>query len=73
MTCIYKVTVKGPGKENLYRVTWFNTQTEEEDHFKTEAAEITPEDITSQWHLPAYRLETGRRLFRFLNGDAGHL
>ena len=73
MACVYNVTISGLEQENLYRVTWFNHDTGEEDSFETSAVGILPEEITTLWHHPEHRLKTGHKLFRFLDGKDGHL
>ncbi|RPI70905.1 MAG: hypothetical protein EHM45_24250 [Desulfobacteraceae bacterium] len=65
MTCTYKVTVKALEKENLYRVTWLNRDTNAEDYFETAAAEMALEEVTTLWHLPEHRLALGASCFVF--------
>jgi tetratricopeptide (TPR) repeat protein len=72
MAIIYKVTVEPGESENRFHVTWHNVGTDTADSFDR-SAEVTPEETQRLWQYPRHQLEIGRKLFRFLDGDARHL
>jgi len=77
MAIIYKVTVeqaeKEAGKENLFRINWYNVEANREDFFEQSAGEIMQDETWRLWQNPLNQLNIGRKLFRFLDGDSRHL
>lgn len=73
MPVIFNVSITPTGEENRFRVVWYNPETNERDSFFQAAAEIDSEEKEKQWQKPENQLETGRKLFRLLDGDARHL
>jgi tetratricopeptide (TPR) repeat protein len=77
MAIIYKVTIepaeKEAGKENLFRITWYNIETNTRDFFEQSAGEIMQDETWRVWRNPLYQLNIGRKLSRFLDGDFRHL
>jgi tetratricopeptide (TPR) repeat protein len=77
MAIIYKVIVeqaeKEAGKENLFRITWYNAETNTENFFEQSAREIMQDKTWRAWKNPLYQLDIGSKLFRFLDGDFRHL
>lgn len=72
MAVIYGVTVEPTGKENFFRITWHKEGSGVIDSFEG-AAEVVSEEMQRFWHQSQYQLDIGRKLFRFLDGDARHL
>jgi len=70
MAIIYKVTIDPAREENLFRITWHRRDTDMRDSFEQSAPGIKPGENLGQ--VLHYRLEMGRELFRFLDGDARH-
>lgn len=77
MAIIYKVTIdqaeKEAGKENLFRITWYNVEANAEDFFEQSAREIMQDETWKVWQNPLNQLNIGRKLFCFLDGDSRHL
>jgi tetratricopeptide (TPR) repeat protein len=72
MAVIYGVTVEPTGKENIFRITWHKQGSDIIDSFEG-AAEVVSEEIHRFWHQSRYQMDIGRKLFRFLDGEARHL
>jgi hypothetical protein len=73
MSIVYQVTITRGKEKHLFNITWYNRQTREENSFTHSAAEITSEELERLWQLPKHQQEIGRKLYRFLDGDARHL
>lgn len=69
---MYEVTVAA-GEDNRFHITWLNKQSREEERFLQEAPEITADQLNQLRFNPLGGLDTGKKLYRFLDGDAGHL
>ncbi len=73
MAIIYKVTIAPIKKEGWFNITWYNVEACTGDSFDASAADMTPEELERLWQKPQHRLEIGRKLFRFLDGDSRYL
>lgn len=72
MSIKYEVKV-AQEKGNQFHITWFDKKNSKKDSFLQEALGITVEELNKLQYNPGDGLEIGRKLFRFLDGDARHL
>lgn len=56
-------------KEDRFRITWHNPETNTEEFFDRSGAGITPDEIRDLLRHPEKHLEVGQRLFHPLDGD----
>ena len=66
MSILYNVTIESTSKENLFHITWQNSETNTVNSFD-QAAEITQEETERLWQWPQCQLDIGQKLFRFLD------
>ncbi|MCP5102188.1 MAG: tetratricopeptide repeat protein [bacterium] len=69
MHTVYRVTVEAAKEKNGFTVTWQNTGTNTSETVEASAPGIVPGDIGKCLQKPGLYLETGRKLFRFLDGE----
>jgi tetratricopeptide (TPR) repeat protein/MinD-like ATPase involved in chromosome partitioning or flagellar assembly len=69
----YRVTITPAEKENAFNICWINLRTNTLDCFVQESPGITARDVDRLWQNQVNALEIGRKLFRFLDGEARHL
>jgi tetratricopeptide (TPR) repeat protein len=72
---VYRVKVTNAGAEHRFRVTWFSVEENKMDDFEASALDIAtrPKYTKTLWKSEQHALETGTKIYRFLNGDAQHL
>ena len=73
MPVAYQVTIEPTDTNGKFRITWHNLETNTADHFDQSAIEITPDEADKLWQKLPYQLTIGKKLFGFLDGDAGYL
>jgi len=73
MIPIYDVRIQANHQPDNYRITWQNMQQQTADYFDQTQHLLTEAENNHLWQLPEHQQDIGRKLFRFLDGDARHL
>jgi hypothetical protein len=73
MPVAYKVTVSTTNKEGTFHITWMNLETHEQERFGQSSSDIMPEEVDWLWKDKRNQLRIGEKLYRFLDGEGGHL
>ncbi|MCP4148582.1 MAG: CHAT domain-containing protein, partial [bacterium] len=75
MTVNYGVSINHTEKENQFNITWHNTTSNTEKSFNTPTPDFAIENINSDslYKNKKQALETGSKLFDFLDGEKGYL
>ena len=71
MPTAYQVTIESIDTENTFRITWHNLAKNTTDYFNQSAIEITADEADRLWQKLSHQLTIGKKLFHFLDGDAG--
>lgn len=69
MSFIYNLIIEQTEKEDIFHITWHNTETNTQDSF-TQPVEMTSEEIRGFRHQPKHHPDIGQKLFYFLDGDS---
>jgi tetratricopeptide (TPR) repeat protein len=72
---VFRVNVTKTEEENRFQVTWFDLEQKQKDCFEAQAPEFEIGSIYARtlWKSEEHALETGEKLYRFLDGDSRHL
>ncbi|MCP4155392.1 MAG: tetratricopeptide repeat protein [bacterium] len=75
MTVTYRVSIEGTNKKNLFNICWFNPVSNREENINsfTPGFDIKHIDSGSLWQNRKKALDTGHKLFVFLDGESGLL
>jgi len=73
MAIMYRVIIEPVKKENNFQITWHYPETYTESSFTQPIQDLAVDEMGCPWYQSWHRLEIGRKLFRFLDGDSRHL